>query len=191
MNDVLELPAVPETVAEKPTPKAARKKPAGGTPAPSRGETLADVLGDGSDRPLAEVRGLVGDAALNRAWAAGEIEFGRRNHCLAGPAGRDGSKLLIEDGYEWTGPKTKLHKGFAELVKDRPPRARGWVVYVREYLAGKSGDGLDIWRAVTDETPEGAELRWAPRKITEAEALALLELRVRLTDLGNARLAAG
>ncbi len=130
---------------------------------------LADALGADA-MSLADLKKLgVDDMAIARAWAAGNIEFGHRQYCVTGPAGKIGSALVLEDGWDWSGPKTKMHKGYKELAGDQLPKVEKFKKYVAQ-------------------PPEkfGDEPVLKPVEVSEAEALAAVALHVRLTDQGLA-----
>lgn len=132
---------------------------------------LAAALGDG-EMPLDDLRQLVPDLALAQAWGAGHIEFGRRPYCVTGPAGKPGSALVVEDGpWEWTGPKTKGHKRFAELVAEPLPKTEKCKKYVSV-------------PPPADRPMDDPTLR--PVEIPAAEAHGLVALHARLTDAGLA-----
>jgi hypothetical protein len=162
------------------------------TTAPTAGAPteLFALLGE-DDQPLSDVLGVVSEAILARAWAAGDIEFGRASHCVTGRPGVPESNptLMIEDGFDWTGPKTPRHKRFSGLLADskRFPECRLYRRYVRQVLVGKDEQGVEKWRAARDgEDVDGQETRWGTKTIDRAEAESLLALRVRLTDKGLA-----
>lgn len=117
--------------------------------------------------PLEEVRKVVSDLELAKAWANGEIEIGRRTHCVTGPVGKAGSALVIEDGFEWSGPKTRAHGTLRDVLKDVPPKVEKY----KKYELSK---------------PErfGDDPQVKPVEISPAEALEALALLVRLTDKG-------
>lgn len=119
--------------------------------------------------PLDEVRGSgVPDLLLARAWAAGEIEFGRRAYCVTGPVGKIGSVLVLEDGTEWTGPKTKMHGTFREVLASMDvPKTEKCKKYV-----------------MSEPRAYGEEPALRPQEISRDEALGALRLLVRLTDKG-------
>jgi hypothetical protein len=133
-------------------------------PATVAGELLDSVL------PVSEVLAKVSERELARAWLAGEVEFGRRSHVTTGRAGvkseRIGAVLIVEDGIEWTGPKTVRHKPFKELVAEAPPECDEYKQYV--------------------PADEPGQFKMVP--VSKAEAMAALALVVRLTDKGLALL---
>ena len=149
---------------------------------------LADLLQDG-EVPLADVTALVPEGVLARAWAAGDIEFGRPCHCVTGRPGVPESNptLIIEDGVDWTGPKTMRHKPYKGVAADlaRVPNCREFKKYVREVSRGKDSSGFEHWQQVA-EVPEGEEFRWVTTKITREEVVSLLRPLVRFTDKGLA-----
>lgn len=127
---------------------------------------LAAVLG-AETLPLAEVRRAVDDLTIAKAWAAGLIEFGHRLYCVTGPVGKIGSALVVEDGWDWTGPKTKAHKGYRDILAEKPPKTEKAKKYV-------------------EQAPErfGEEPTLKAVEIPAEEALAAVQLYVRLTDKG-------
>lgn len=137
---------------------------------------IVTVLED-QEMPLAELRGLVDDKAIGRAWAAGLIEFGRPNYCVQSPLGGEQSVLIFEGGCEWTGPKTARHKAFAGLLKD----VDGFPVHGRYERA-------DVPMEKKTDPRSGKETFFRPI-ISHEKAVELLGLRVRLTDKGLAEMA--
>lgn len=131
---------------------------------------IATALGI-EEMPLSDLRKLVSDLDIARSWAAGDIEFGRRQHVVTGPVGKIGSSLVLEDGWEWTGPKTKLHKPFRDIIAEGPPKVEKCKVY----------------RSFPDPYFPMGDPVLRPVEIPEAEALAALGLRVKLTDEGLTR----
>jgi hypothetical protein len=122
---------------------------------------------------LADLLSLgVPELEVAKAWAAGEIEFGHRVYCVTGPAGRDGSALVVEDGWEWSGPKTKMHKNFRDLAAEQPPA-------VRKYRKYKT------LPPPADRPNDEPVLK--PVDIPADEALSAIALHVRLTDKGLER----
>lgn len=120
--------------------------------------------------PAAELEAVLGDGgqlAIAKAWAAGLVEFGSRRFCVTGPVGKDGSSLVLEDGEDWTGPKTKMHKSYRDLRAEKMPEVRKY----KKYELSK---------------PErfGEEPVLRPVEISKDEAERELALRVRLTDKG-------
>jgi hypothetical protein len=146
------------------------------------------LLADG-EALVADVLKGVSELALAQAWARGEVEFGRRNHCVTGRPGVAASNptLVLEDGVSWTGPKTPRHKPLKGVLADaaRVPDCTDWKQYVKEVSQGKDDRGFEHWRVVAD-VPEGQEFRWTTARVTKAEAVAALALRARLTDKGLA-----
>ena len=126
------------------------------------------------------------ELALAQAWARGDIEFGRMTHCVTGRPGVPESKptLIIESGINWTGPKTPKHMRYSELKADaaKVPGCSLYKKYVQEVLQGKDEQGVEKWKI--QDVGEGDEARWTTVKIERAEAVALLRLRVQLTDKG-------
>lgn len=152
-------------VAEKPTinNKAAAEQ---------NGDILL-VLSDGSmtvDELLKKVHPL----SVSAAWARGDIEFGQRKHTVTGCPdikGGEEAKLIIEDGIDWTGPKTVKHKKFAEFKDDFAiPKCK---VYRRYDKVRNEATG---------------ELDYKPVLIDRDEAIKLLAMSVRLTDDGLKKL---
>ncbi len=114
----------------------------------------------------------VSELDVAKAWAAGEIEFGHRSYCVTGPVGKDTSALVVEDGWEWSGPKTKMHKSYRDLAADRPPAVRRY----RKYK---------VTPPPADRPDDEPVLK--PVDIPADEALAAVALHVRLTDKGLER----
>ena len=104
---------------------------------------------------------------VHKAWAAGDIEFGHQSYCVTGPVGKIGSVLVVEDGFEWSGPKTRMHKNLRDLSTEEPPKVEKYKKYV--------------W---TEPKVFGEEAVQKPQEISKDEALAAIALRVRLTDKG-------
>lgn len=158
-------------------------------------EELFLALAD-QPRPVAEVLALGPrmESALSQAWARGDVEFGRACHCVTGRPGVPESRpaLVIEDGTDWTGPKTPRHGTFARLRADaeRLPVVTEFKKYVKQVLVSRDEQGTERWRTATAEElqEEGRELRWATQKIERPEAVALMALQVQLTDKGLAAL---
>jgi len=117
--------------------------------------------------PLDEVRAVVGDLELAKAWASGDIEIGRRAHCITGPVGKPGSALVLENAVEWSGPKTRLHGTLRDVLKDAPPKVEKYKKY--EQTKPERFGEEPVLKAV---------------EISAEEALAALALQVRLTDKG-------
>lgn len=149
---------------------------------------LRELLADG-EALAADVLGQVPELALARAWAAGDVEFGRVAYCTSGRPGVPESKptLYVEDGVKWTGPKKVTHKPLKGVLADggAVPACTEYRKYVKEVSLGKDDRGVEQWKAQPD-VPEGTEYRWTTVRITRAEACDLLALRVRLTDKGLA-----
>ncbi len=140
------------------------------------GDSMATATATGSDlkallgmetMPLEEVRATVGDLELAKAWAAGEIEIGRRAYCVTGPVGKIGSVLVLEDATEWSGPKTRMHGTLRDVMKDELPKVERYKKY-----------------QLTKPERFGDEPQLKPVEISQAEALEALALLVRLTDKG-------
>jgi hypothetical protein len=151
---------------------------------------LAAAIGD-EDAAVADVLALVGESALARAWAAGDVEFGRAAHCVTGRPGVPESKptLVVEGGTDWSGPKTPRHDRLARVLADlgRVPEVPEYKRYVKQVLAGKTEDGIERWRPLAaGEAEDGQEVRWTTTRINRDEAVRLMAPRVRLTDKGLA-----
>ena len=139
-------------------------------PAPAT-KDIASVLGV-ETLPIDQLRQQVDDLAISKAWADGRIEFGRRKYCCTGPVAtpdkaRPGSVLLIEEGEQWTGAKTKLHKSFRDIKNEVLPLVETY----REYF----------WY---EPKMVGEERQLRVRDISKDDAMAKLTLLVRLTDKG-------
>lgn len=144
-------------------PKAAKE----GTAAPA--PTVYAVLGT-ETMLLSDLISLgVSEIEVAKAWAAGDVEFGHRTYCVTGPAGKDNSALVVEDGWEWSGPKTRMHKGYRDLAAERPPE-------VRKYRKYKQVP------PPADRPNDEPTLK--PVDIPADEALAAIAPHVRLTDKG-------
>ena len=133
---------------------------------------LASTLGI-DVMPLAELAKQMSALDIARAWAAGEIEFGRRSYVVTGPAGTAGSTLVIEDGWDWSGPKKPSHKNYRDLSAEVPPETEKCGIY-QKFPGDRAGE------------PSYLKLVNIPR----AEALPLIALSVRLTDKGLAAVGA-
>ena len=143
-------------------------------------ETISDArlevlsaLGDDTKAVSDLITSGVTTLALGQSWAAGDIEFGHRTYVVTGRLGSDNSTLVIEDGEDWTGPKTKLHVAFRKLWEEQqslPVCAR-----YRKYVKAQGDDGQEVLK---------------PQDITKAEAHGAIALKVRLTDQGLAALGA-
>jgi hypothetical protein len=131
--------------------------------------TPADLLGllAEGEKPLADLVGLVPDKVMAACWARGEIEIGRLKSAVSGRPGVAISNptLIIEDGVEWSGPKSPRHKPWAGAIADLKvvPECS---IY-KKYVPGEN----DSWKTVP---------------INRADAAALLAPVVRLTDKGQA-----
>lgn len=121
--------------------------------------------------PLADLKGMgADDLAIAQAWAGGLIEFGHRAYCTTGPAGgKPGSELRIEDGWVWSGPKTKTHKGYKEIAAEVPPKTEKCKVY-------------KAFPPPPDRPHDEPQLR--PVEVPHEQAHNLIALHVRLTDKG-------
>lgn len=121
--------------------------------------------------PVDEVLAKVPESALDLAWSAGLVEFGRRPTILTGRPEHDMSQstFIVESEdptvREWSGAKTPGHGGLAAVLADSKSLPK-----VGRYLT---------YKLLPDETGEMANEK-VP--ITEAEARAALGLTVRLTD---------
>lgn len=161
---------------------------AAATEAPGKGAKKEDspftalALAD-DGLPVAEALRQVGESALALAWVRGEVEFGRRNHCVTGnPDVADvkspgvKSALVFEEGTNWSGEKTKNHAQLKKILAeaDEMPRAAEFKKYV--------------WKEVEGSKPR--TMAWQTEPITRAEAAKLFTLHVRLTDKGLAALTA-
>lgn len=144
-------------------------------------QALCDLLSE-KELPVAEVieaKELKGQAqvALAKAWATGLVEFGRVKHVVTGRPGvvdvsvdekMRFTSLLIEDGVEWSGPRTASHVRFRDLwekTRDLPP-----VDKFRRY--------------VLEKDKETGEEKYKVVVIPKPEAEKLMALQVRLTDRG-------
>lgn len=155
--------------AEKTT--AVAEKPSGSPAAAWAAADLATLLGE-TAQPVKDVLALLPDPlVLAKAWTSGDVEFGKAKHCVSGRPGNPESMptLLIEDGTEWTGPKTPRHLGFSALYADAQ-KVPDYRVYKR-YVRAADKDGEPVWDA---------------KIISREEAVPLLALLVRLTDKGLA-----
>lgn len=155
-------------------------------------EDLLGVLMD-THMPLADVLAKVPELALARAWAAGDVEFGRIRHCVTGRPGISASNptLYVEAEFDWTGPKTPRHGRLAQVLADakRVPNCEQYRKYVKQVSLGKDDAGVEKWKTVADsEISDGQEFRFTTVQIKREEAEALLVMSVRLTDKGLAAL---
>lgn len=155
--------------------------------ATEKAPTAADLyaaVGE-EDRAVAEVLDLLGEPALARAWAAGDVEFGRRSHCVTGRPGvpESAPTLVVETGTDWTGPKTPRHKRLSALLAEPLPECRLYKRYVLEVQVDRK---KDVWELLGDAAAKGRETRWTTAEIDRDEAAGLLALRARLTDKGLA-----
>lgn len=160
-------------------------------------DALFLALADG-ERPLGDVLRAdpKAEPALALAWVRGDVEFGRACHCVTGRPGLPESKptLVIEDGTDWTGPKTPKHAPFAKIKADagRLPNVTEYKKYVRQVMVGKDDQGVERWRTATPEelreVEDGREFRWTTQPINRDEAARLMAPCVRLTDKGMAAL---
>lgn len=149
---------------------------------------LLALIGD-QTMPVSDVLAVVSESVLAGAWARGEIQFGRRQHCVSGRPGLPESNptLYVEDGMSWSGAKTAKHKRVAAVLADgrKVPECKTYRQYVRQVSKGKDEYGIEQWRTV-DEVPDGVEYRWTTQPIDRERAAKLLELHVQLTDKGLA-----
>ncbi len=135
------------------------------------------AIADG-EMPLSELLGVAKEKSVAIAWARGEIEFGRRVRIVTGnPEIRmtrpdeSPSGVVVEDGIEWTGPKTAQHGPFSVILKaesELPVASR-----YRKYESAKNDQGEKFLK---------------PVNIERSEAIAMCALKVRLTDKGMAAL---
>ena len=150
-------------IATKPSPKA----------------TAVDVALTLEDRemPLAELIKATSQIAVASAWACGDVEVGRRVRVVTGNPkititreGESKSALVVEDGIEWTGPKTSRHTSLAEMIAaSELPTAERY----RKYEKAKNDQGDEYLKPVA---------------ISREEAVKLCAYTVRLTDKGLATL---
>jgi hypothetical protein len=165
--------------------------------ATSTDDLLLFLAGRG-EATLAEAAAAgVGDATLAIAWARGEIEIGRTKYVVTGnPAtgvtvhnsvNLPPASVVVEGGLEWSGPKQKWHAPLAKVLEEKLPTAPRYQRYCRECCVNAE---KDVWEWLEDgaTASEGREVRWARRNCTRADAEKLFELRVRLTDKGQAAL---
>lgn len=140
-----------------------------------RAELLALIADKEMD--AAEFAAAVGPNALAGAWAAGDVEFGRRSYSVTGRKSLNFRRMLVvEDGVSWTGPKRRYHKPAKEFLAEELPACDGFGRYVVDEKAAKEV-------APGDPPPLKLEV------VQRADALAMLALRVRLTDQGLGKLA--
>lgn len=153
------------------TATATAAPPTATTKEDAKARDLASVLGV-EEMLLEALRAQVPDLDIAKAWADGRIEFGHQQYCCTGPVSvtgdlRPGSALVIELGMTWTGPKTKLHKSFRDLVKEEP-------VVVEKYKRYE-------W---FEPQFSGDEKKLKAVDIPKEVALKAIALKVRLTDKG-------
>jgi len=160
------------------------------------GELLTLLAVDGETTLTAAIQ-RCGEPAVAAAWAKGEVEFGKTKYIVTGnPATavdvHNGVKLprptlIVEGGLEWTGPKQRYHEPLAKILAEKPPVYPAYQKYQLEVCVNKE---KDIWEWLEgDDAADGRDTRYARRDIKRAEAEALIELRVRLTDKGLAAFA--
>lgn len=137
-----------------------------GDPVADSKQSVVEALGAES-LPLSELQKRCSAIDIARAWAGGVIEFGHRAYCITGPVGKIGSSLVIEDGFEWSKEKTKMHKPYRDLCNETPPKVEKFKKY-----------------KLTEPKVFGEEPVLKPVEISEAEAVAEIALQVRLTDKG-------
>lgn len=138
-------------------------------------DARADLLALIADKEMdaAEVASVCGVPALAAAFAAGDLEFGRRRYTVTGHNRKP--TMVIEDATSWTGPKTRLHKPAREILAEPCPAADGgYARYVRNTAV-----------AVNPGEPQPLRLD----DVSRPDGEALLALRVRLTDQGLGKLA--
>lgn len=135
----------------------------------SSSDASSDVLLTLEDRtvPVKTLLATVSQLALAKAWAGGLVEFGRRTHALTG--GGKSSRLTVEHGIQWSGPKSVRHKPLNDLLAEAAPQAAEYKLYNK----------------VAANDPAKTPLS----DVTEAEAHEAVALLVRLTDKGLASLA--
>jgi hypothetical protein len=147
-------------------------------PAP-KAATVEDVALTLEDREmaLADLIGRTGQTAVAKAWAAGHVEIGRRTRVVTGNPNikltrenESPARLVVEDGFEWSGPKTAQHASLAAIAAETLPNCE----HYRKYEKRRNDRG---------------EQYHAPVAIDRAEAVALCAYTVRLTDKGLAALA--
>jgi hypothetical protein len=141
--------------------------------APATSDIVA--LLEDREMSLLELASVVDAKVIAKAWAGGMIEFGRRKYCTTGPAGTDRSILIVEDGMEWTGPKSGGHKTYAGIATDELPECAKY-------------ERADVPMLKKVDARSGHETFFRP-SISRHEAEALCGLQVRLTDKGLATLA--
>lgn len=150
----------------KPAASAAPAAEAGAKPA-----IYAAIPAEGI--PLADLLRKVDPAAVALAWAAGEVEFGRAKYTVTGGVKRKDAMLVIEGGMSWTGPKTRGHQTFLEIL-----------------AAEKELPACGEYRRYKEPPPNYDDLPPAEKEkspllpLTEAEAHRAIGLVVRLTDAG-------
>jgi hypothetical protein len=160
-------------------------------------DDLLLALASEGEVALKALDGKFPDAVLALAWARGEIEFGQTKYVGTGnpvtavtvhngvplPA----PALVIEGGVEWTGPKQRWHAPFHKIKGAALPRYVRYQKYQLEVCVNKERDAWEWLEA--GQKANGRETRYARRDIDRAEAEALFELRVQLTEKGAAALA--
>lgn len=161
-------------------------------------EELVLLLSDGP-MPVAEVQAKVPGAVFKLAWARGEIEFGRVNHCVTGaPDGRHcipgareedkriGSTLVIETGRNWPLPPGLLeYAPLADILAEAMPEAKYYQIYQQEVLTSRPNEP-ERWEWVGSSTATGGrETRFARRDATRAECERYWGLHMRLTRKGR------
>lgn len=155
---------------------------------------LLTVLAVDGETTLSAAIQRCGEPAVAAAWAKGEIEFGRTKYVTSGnPATavdvHNGVKLprptlIVEGGLEWTGPKQRHHEPLAKILAEKVPVLPAYQKYQLEVCVNRD---RDVWEWLEDgDAADGRDTRYARREIKRAEAEALIELRVRLTDKGHA-----
>ena len=126
--------------------------------------------------PLSELIAKTSERAVGSSWARGDIELGRRVKVVTGNPnitltreGESPARLVVEDGFEWSGPKTSRHQPLSEILAERLPKCANYRKYRRE----KNDQGEEYSKPVS---------------IDREEAIKLCEYQVRLTDKGLAAL---
>lgn len=145
-------------------------------------KSVADVLGDGV-MTVADLIAKTSEAAVAKAWAAGLLVFGRRQHVVVGRRAEpvegepDNSKLLLEgppEKIEWGETKTARHAPLADILKaDRLPDVHE---YCSTEVPRKKLIEKDNVRGNVEYTTWG--------NVARSEAERQLALMVKLSDRG-------